>query len=261
MRRALLIIAALLISAPAHAQWVVHDPAVIAQDRMTAVLKQSQLVLARLQEIELELMARRLSALTSLQRYAVTDTPEWRIHDFEDPSVLYARRYHAALNYGDGSGQAYLGVALPRVSPGTMLDPLPTDARQALTARLATLDVADATMIAGTNDDGEQRYNGRKEEAAIEALEQQVVDPQSTQSATAILDKVASGLLIGARNRQARLQFLTAFVEQLLVDTKRARDTEAGVLNAQIVTWRDGQAADDAFVAGTGDALHGWREP
>jgi hypothetical protein len=28
----------------------------------------------------------------------------------------------------------------------------------------------------------------------------------------------------------------------------------------QFVTWRDGQAANDAFVAGTGEALRTWRQ-
>jgi hypothetical protein len=27
------------------------------------------------------------------------------------------------------------------------------------------------------------------------------------------------------------------------------------------VTWRDGQAANEAFVAGSGDALRTWRQP
>ena len=35
-------------------------------------------------------------------------------------------------------------------------------------------------------------------------------------------------------NRQARMQFLTAIVEQLLVDNKRARDTEAAAMNMQL---------------------------
>ena len=46
-----------------------------------------------------------------------------------------------------------------------------------------------------------------------------------------------------------------------LVETKRARDTEAALLNMQLTTWRDGQAANHAFVAGTGDALRTWRQP
>jgi hypothetical protein len=32
-------------------------------------------------------------------------------------------------------------------------------------------------------------------------------------------------------------------------------------MNMQLVTWRDRRAANEAFVAGTGDALRTWRQP
>jgi hypothetical protein len=32
-------------------------------------------------------------------------------------------------------------------------------------------------------------------------------------------------------------------------------------MNMQLVTWRDAAAANEAFVAGTGDALRTWRQP
>jgi hypothetical protein len=76
-----------------------------------------------------------------------------------------------------------------------------------------------------------------------------------------VLEKISGAALVGARQRQARTQVLTAIVEQLLVDTKRARDADATVLNMQITTWRDATAVNDAFVAGTGDALGRWRQP
>ena len=47
----------------------------------------------------------------------------------------------------------------------------------------------------------------------------------------------------------------------LLVDSKRARDTEASTMNMQLVTWRDGRAANTAFASGAGDALRTWRQP
>ena len=128
-------------------------------------------------------------------------------------------------------------------------------------ARLATVNVADAVAISATNDNGLLRYNGRREQEAIEALERQVVDPSDEQSATAVLEKISGAELIGTRQRQARTQFLTDIVEQLLVDTKRARDADATALNMQLTTWRDAKAANDAFVAGTGDALGRWRQP
>ena len=68
-------------------------------------------------------------------------------------------------------------------------------------------------------------------------------------------------MLVGARQRQARMQLLASIVEQLVVESKRARDTDAAAMNLQLATWRDGRAANAAFVAGTGDALRTWRQP
>jgi hypothetical protein len=129
-------------------------------------------------------------------------------------------------------------------------------------SRLATIDLADATAIAGTHDTGQLRFNGRTRELpAIDALEAHVVDPSNERSATAVLDTISGAVLIGARQRQARTQLLTGIVEQLLVESKRARDADAAALNMQLTVWRDAQAANDAFVAGSGDALRTWRQP
>jgi len=76
-----------------------------------------------------------------------------------------------------------------------------------------------------------------------------------------VLDKISGAVLIGARQRQARTQLLAGIVEQLLVDSKRARDTETASMNMQLTTWRDGRAVNRAFVAGSGDALCNWRQP
>jgi hypothetical protein len=135
-------------------------------------------------------------------------------------------------------------------------------AQRALASRLATVELADAVAISAINDTGSLRLNGRRQELqAIDALESQVIDPSLEQSATAVLDKISGSILLGTRQRQARSQLLTAFVEQLLVDSKRARDVDTTAMNMQLVTWRDGRAANAAFVAGTGDALRTWRQP
>ncbi len=105
------------------------------------------------------------------------------------------------------------------------------------------------------------RLNGRRELRAIEALDHDVTNGTLEQSTTAVLDKISGASLIGARQRQARVQLLSGMVEQLLIEGKRARDTEAAALNMQLVAWRDRQAANAAFVAGAGDALRTWRQP
>jgi hypothetical protein len=262
MRRFLVAITLLVMgSSTAAAQVAIFDPAVTFRNRVTAVLKEVLIALQREQHDELRRMARRLTA-TSLRRYALDDAPKWRIHAFEDGGLFrFAGRYHAALNYGDPNGAGYLAVSQPVQAAQEALARLTPGARQALTPRLATLDVADATAIEATHDTGRVRFNGRRELAAIDALQTDVVDSSAEQSASAVLDKISGAVLIGARQRQARTQLLVGILEQLLVDSKRLRDTDTAAMNMQLVTWRDRGSASEAFVAGSTDALETWRQP
>jgi hypothetical protein len=262
MRRLLLASTILALGAStARAQLVVSDPAVTIRNALTAILQESLRATQQSQREQLQRMAQRLSALTSLAKYRLPGAPEWRIHDFESPDLLaLSRAYHAALNYGDTTGAAYTAATNPVVAAFDLVARLSPTAQRTLLARLATLDAADATAIAGTNDAGRHRFNGRQELDAIEALEADVVDPSDDQSTAAILDKMSGAGLIGTRQREARTQLLTALLEQLLVDSKRMRDSEASTLNMQIVQWRASKVVNDAFVAGTGDALRTWKQ-
>jgi hypothetical protein len=252
----------LLTAQTSSAQLVVYDPAVTLQNAVTAALKEYQLNVQRAQHAQIRRMARRLSAFTSLRKYRLTDVPRWRTHDFENPDVfLFARDYHAALNYGDASGRAFLSVSHPVATATVAVERLGPAARRALSASLATIELADAAAISATHDTGQLRYNGRRELAAIEALQRDVTDDSSEQSTAAVLDKISGAGLVGARQRQARIQLLTGIVEQLLMDSKRARDSEAASMNMQLVAWRGASAANRAFVVGAGEALRNWRQP
>ncbi len=248
-----------LASLPAAAQIAVHDRAVTLRNSITAGLKELLLEVQDEQHRKLRRMANRLSAHTNLDKYAVADVPRWRTHDFE--TYLYANDYHAALNYGDATGASYASVTQPVMGAGPLLSARAAAARDALRARLATVEAADAAAIAATHSSGVLRYNGGRELRAIDALEAHVIDPSLEQSATAVLDKISGAVLVGTRQRQARVQLLAGVVEELLVDSKRARDTEASAMNMQIRTWRDASTVNRAFVAGSGDALRTWRQP
>lgn len=260
MRRLLLFVTAIVLAArPLTAQISVYDPANTARNTISATLEQLLLETERLQHAKIVDMARRLGAFADLRRFELLDVPRWRTHGGD---FLYANGFNDALIFGDPLGAAFLAVSHPVVNARPLLGRLTPAAQRVLASRLATLEAADAAEIAGINDTGSLRLNGRKQELpAIDALEAQVIDPDSEQSSTAVLDKISGAVLIGARQRQARSQLLTAFVEQLLVDSKRERDVDATAMNMQLVTWRDGRAANAAFVAGTGDALRTWRQP
>jgi len=241
------------------AQFVIHDPAVTARNAITATVQQSLLEVQREQHAKLRRMARRLNVHTNLNKYAVPDPPRWRTHGGD---YLFAGPYNDALIFGDAAGAAYEQLTQGLLPAADGLARLPEGARRSLLARLATIELTDAVAIDGTHDSGQLRLNGRRHELqAVDALEADVVDPSNEQSATAVLEKISGAVLIAARQRQARVQLLADIVEQLLVDSKRARDSEAAQMNMRLVTWRDGRAANEAFVAGSADALKTWRQP
>lgn len=263
MRRTFFVVALVIAACiVADAQVAVTDPAVTLRNSVSAVLHRYLVETQRDQVVQLRKMSTRLSVVTDLKKYLLPEPPQWRIHLFDADAAMFAGDYHAALNYGDAGGSAYLGVTVPLVDPRSFFDEgNALTALRAFASRLATINVADAIAISATNDAGHVRYNGRRELDAINRLESDVLDPSEEQSATAVLDKVSGAVLIGGRQRQARAQLLVGIVEQLLVDSKRARDTEATVMNMQLATWARGQAVNTAFVAGAGDALRGWKQP
>jgi hypothetical protein len=241
------------------AQLVVNDPAVTARNAITATVKEYLLNVQREQHSKLRRMATRLSMHTNLDKYALPDPPRWRTHGGD---YLFAGPYNDALIFGDAGGAAYVELTHRLLSAAQGLSRLPAAARRSLLARLATIELTDAAAIAATHDSGQLRLNGRRRELqAIDALETHVIDPSNEQSATAVLDKISGAVLIATRQRQARAQLLAGIVEQLLVEGKRARDSEAAAMNMRLVTWRDGRAANEAFVAGSAHALSTWRQP
>jgi hypothetical protein len=248
----------------AHAQIVVTDPATTIKNIVIAGLKSQIVDTLTDQARKIRRMARRLSVFTDLAKYAVPEPTRWRSYRYQDVN-LYANPYVEALNFGDPEGAAYAGVTRTRsaierdLSELAVLSP---DAASAIAAQLATLDLADSTLITGTDQNGRLRPQGKREMRAIDALEREVVDGSQAQSATAVLDKISAAVLIETRQKQSRLQFLSALVEQLLVDNKRARDTEAAVMNMQLRRLLNvpGEGGG-GFLSGAGDDLRRWRQP
>jgi hypothetical protein len=226
---------------------------------MVAELKGSILEVLAEQFSKLKRMAMRLSLHSDLRKYAAQEPPLWRTHDFE--TYLYANGYTAALNYGDATGTEYERLARQRMRSDDVLATMPSHVREILNRSLATIDLADSAAIVATHQTGTLRFNGRRETRAINILESDAIDPSLEQSATAVLDKISGAVLIGTRQKQARLQLLTGIVEQLLIDSKRARDTEAAVLNMQLRRLRDDRGEGWGFLTGAGNDLRTWRQP
>jgi hypothetical protein len=209
-------------------------------------------------------MATRLAKLTPLKKYVIPmdDTPEWRIHDWFSGAVLFANAFHAALTYGDHSGAGYDAVALPRIGGVEgVLSRLSPQAAAYLRDELATLDIADSTIIRGTDDTGRQRFNGREEARTIDELQQAVTDENDAHSLTAVMDTVSAAGLMEAQDKQARIQLEAATLEQLILDNMRDRNSDTMQMNMTLNQLRDGRRIGQALIQGSENSLRLWRQP
>jgi hypothetical protein len=245
---------------------IVTDPATTAKNIITAALKSQMVETLTEQGRRVRRMARRLSAFVDLGRYLVPDAPRWRSYRYQDVT-LYATAFEDALNLGDPDGTAYNEISRMRSSAATELWTLRGEsaaAAEALAAQLATLDLADSTMMVGTDVNGRLRSQGKREMRAIDSLERDVTDPSLTQGTAAVLDKLSAAVLIETGQKQSRLQFLTAILEQLAVDNKRARDSDVAAMNMQLGRLRlaaECRASCPGLVSGAASDLRNWRQP
>lgn len=240
---------------PANGQLAVIDPANLVQAVLIAQRTQQQLLELQAQYQTILRMSRGLGSMESYRIPTISITRH-------DPSRWeYARPWLQGLNSGDPTGAAYRATTIA-LEPPIGLQGLTTKARETLEHQYATVEIADSVaMMAGHQVGALRGYHGRLQ-GSVQALEGDVLNGLLRyHEMTAILDKVAAGELLARRQDMAANQLLSHALEQLLARGKRLRDTEANTLNMQLVAWRDGPGANDAFVAGTGEALKTWRQP
>jgi hypothetical protein len=249
-------VAAALVVCTTGSAWafVVTDAATTARNAVTAVLK-SQVVETVLQQRDrLGRMAARLSAIAALDRYRTGARPTSSTQS-EAPFV------HALDGADNDVAAAYADSVRERADVGG-LGALEARTQNELSRDLATLDVADASALAAATQLALTRRDDMAIQHALAELERDVLSPAADQSATAVMDKLSAAALIEARQKQLRLQMLAALTEQLLVDAKRTRDTEAGALNMQrqkLLLGSDGE--EGGLLSGAADDLRTWRQP
>lgn len=259
VRFALVALVAVTLPRPCAAQVAVFDPAVTLRNSVTATVKELLFQLQQEEHRKLRRMSRRLSMHTDLNRYALPDPPRWRTHG--DERFLFSVAYNDALIFGDSSGAAYAGVVHPLLDASAVRRLASPEARAAFLAARAAVDVADATAIEGLHDSGRLRFNGRKFELpAVDVLQRHALDPSNEQSVTAVLEKVSGSVLVGLRQRQARLQLLTGILQQLLADNLRTRNAATTTMNLQLAALRPPSDASPAAPT-AGEALRRWRQP
>ena len=205
-------------ASPAQAQWVVIDPANLAQAILIA-----ERAWRHYEELQRQYrtVLRMAEQLGSMERYR---TPPIALTRHDAGRWEYGRPWILGLNGGDATGELYRATTLPLLRPTAIPSRLLPSARRTL----------ERDVLSGLSSHHEM---------------------------TAVLDKIAAGELLGRRQDMLSNQLLSHALEQLLARGKRLRDTEAATINMQLTTWRDGKAANEAFAAGTGQALNTWRQP
>ena len=254
MLTAIVILAAC--ASPTQAQLVVVDPGNLAQAILIA-----ERAWRHYEELQRQYrtILRMGEGLGNMEQYR---TPPVVLTRHDASRWEYGRPWIQGLNSGDATGDAYRATTLPVLRPSVMPVRLPPSARQALERQYATIEITDSVASMGGHQVALARgYHARLQDA-VQALESDVLNRLLRyHEMTAILDKIAAGELLGRRQDMLSNQLLSHALEQLLARSKRLRDTEAATMNMQLTTWRDGRAANEAFVAGTGHALNTWRQP
>jgi hypothetical protein len=243
-------------AARAEAQWVVIDPGNLAQAILIA-----ERTLRHYDELkrQYETILRMGQGLGNMEGYRI---PTIGITSHDPGRWEYGRPWIQALNSGDATGAAYFATTVPLLRPGATPPTVSAAARRALERQYATIEITDSVATMGGHQVALARgYHGRLQEA-VQALEGDVLNGLLRyHEMTAILDKIAAGELLGRRQDMLSNQLLSHALEQLLARSKRLRDTEAATMNMQLTTWRDARPANEAFAAGTGQALQTWRQP
>ena len=187
-------------------------------------------------------MAQRLSMFTNLGKYALPDPPRWRIHDLGEHRrvPVLARPTRRPELRRRGRAAPILGVSQPVLDAAAALGRLPPAAR-----RVADGPAGDP----GRGDAVGHRGDPRHRASCATTVGRELRGDRSARTgrhrrvARAEHDR-------GARQDQRRrpdrrspasgpYAALSGVVEQLLVESKRARDTEAAAMNMQLVAWRD----------------------
>src|SRR5262245_53253670 len=205
MRRILLIaVCCAVLTMPARAQFVVIDPANLAQTVLIAERTLNEYnTLLRQYDTILKLGR----SLGSLDRYR---TPSIAITGHDPARWPYAAPWLQGLNSGDARGTLYERTARRLERPGALLDSLSPDARTAIQDAYATIELTDSIAEIGGHQVALVRgYTGTLQQL-VQSFEHDVLSAvPGYYDMTAVLDKISTGELVARRQDMATNQLLS----------------------------------------------------
>ena len=246
----LLVLGALALPRSVSAQWIVHDPANLAQAISTygELVQQYQLLLQQTRRLPLDLA----------RRYRVPTVP-WPSHD---TITDYAHPLLEALNHGDPAGAGYAQTVVPLEPIRAVLAHIPVDFRARVGTSVATIELADRLARTAVDQAGALRTHGATVLQTIQSMEDDAVSADDRfHTEAALLNKINGASVLALRIAEETSQSLQQVVEQLLVGNKRQRDAEASLMNAQLYRWQFGQTYAQDLVRDTAEDLDRWRQP
>ena len=239
---------------PARAQFFFDLPVFDLSNFLQAVIQVSHL----LQQYEWMLRQAERLPVDMNDRYRIF-TPPWRPHDLD--GFQYARPVLDALNLGDPGGTQYRQVVDLLDLPTDVLARMPLELQRRLGTAYATVELADSIATRGIDHAGTIRLHGT---TLLDSLRSMEIDAFTTNddfhTQTALLNKINTNGILGLRINAQSSQFLLDTVEQLLVDNKRKRDSEAKAINATIHHWRYGRDYGASLFDSTASNLDSWRQ-
>jgi hypothetical protein len=238
-----------LVCVPVRAQWTVWDPGNYAEAvaQFEQMIKEYELLLEQAKRLPIDMAA----------RYHIA-TPTWLAHDLS--AALYAGGVLKGLNQGDPTGAGYRSMADVLDALTDVAGRVPDAIRGPLQVRYGDLELADAVAATSIDQVGRMRQTSGLSVQAIERMEADAFSGDASfQTQTAILNKINAASVLGLRVAAQNHEFLGDTLEQLLVDNKRKRDTEARLMNATVNQWRYGQPYGADLYGRTAADIDRWR--
>ena len=258
MRAAGIAAATLLVAAlavPLRAQFFFTLPVFDASNYFEDLVQVADLA----QQITNMLFQARILPFDMFSRYHVL-LPEWGFNLMTGTFPNPASPILSALNAGDSGGSGYKQVVDPLDLPLDVLGRMPLAMQRRLIDDYATIQMADSVSSLTIDQSGTARIRSIPWLQVLQALESDAFNPVSSlNSQTALLNKINSASVVGLKVEEQGNQFLSSAVEQLLVDNKRKRDTEAKLMNATINQWRYGPSYGQSLFSRTAANIDNWR--